>query len=135
MVVEGYDNMSGEEKGPLDKMYNFFCCLHSLVHIAEASPKALVAAERGLFDGGVPQPSSGFLQTRKEPGECRLVHTACKASARRVDEKSGCHGPFSSFIQPILKQHKIHILPQTPYRGSRFNILFENALPSPHSVY
>ena len=79
MVVQGYDNMSGEEKGPLDKMYNFFCGLHSLVHIAEASSKALVEAERGLFDGVVPQPSPGFLRTRNEPNACRLVRTACKA--------------------------------------------------------
>ena len=110
-----------------NNMYNFFCGLHSLVHIAEASSKALMEAERGLFDGVVPQPSSGFVQTRNEPGAFRLVPTSCKAFARGADEKSGCHGPFSSFIQSILKQHKMHSLPLTPYRGSRFNILFENA--------
>ena len=47
---------------------------HSLVHIAEASSKA-TKAEMGLFDGDVPRPSSGFLQSRNssEPGACRLV--------------------------------------------------------------
>ena len=99
------------------------------MHIAEASLKALVQAEMGLFDGDVPRPSSSFLQSRNssEPGACRLVRTACKAFARGADEKSGCHGPFSSFVKPVLKQYRMHSLPLTPYRGSRFNILFENA--------
>ena len=121
--------MTQEENGPLDNMYNFFCGLHSLVHIAEASLKALVQAEMGLFDGDVPRPSSSFLQSRNssEPGACRLVRTAYKAFARGAGEKSGCHGPFSSFVKPVLKQYKMHSLPLTPYRGSRFNILFENA--------
>ena len=129
MVVKEYDSMSAEEKGPLDNMYNFFCGPHSLVHIAEASLKALVQAEMGLFDGDVPRPSSSFLQSRNssEPAACRLVRTACKAFARGADEKSGCHGPFSSFVKPVLKQYMMHSLPLTPYRGSRFNILFENA--------
>ena len=80
MVVKEYDSMSAEEKGPLDNMYNFFCGLHSLVHIAEASSKALVQAEMRLFDGDVPRPSSSFLQSRNssEPGVCRLVRTAAK---------------------------------------------------------
>jgi hypothetical protein len=56
------------------------------------------------------------------------VRTACKAFARGADEKNGCYGKLSAFIQPILHdKFGARSLPLTPYRGSRFNILFHNA--------
>ena len=109
MLVQGYDNMIGEEKGPLDKMYNFLLGLHSLVHTAKASSKAPVEAERGLFDGDVPQPSSGFLQTRNEHGACRLIRTACKAFAVSVHNFS-----FRFVCSRVYMLGNAHLFNQVP---------------------
>ena len=37
------------------------------------------------------------------------------------------HGPFNAYVKPFLREKKMSSLPLQPYRGSRFNILFENA--------
>ena len=43
------------------------------------------------------------------------------------DDKSGCFGSFNLHMKPRLKEHHLFRLPILPYRGNRFNILFENA--------
>ena len=69
------------------------------------------------------------LKKIKEPGTCRLIRTASKAFAAGTggDEKSGCQGPFRTYVQDFLKKHNMVTVPIKTYRGNRFNILFENA--------
>jgi hypothetical protein len=55
------------------------------------------------------------------------VRTACKAFAHGGDEKSGCHGMFFVHMRQTLNNHGFISLPLQPFRGNRFNILFENA--------
>ena len=123
--IEGYDCLSEDDRAPLERMYNFFCALHSLVHIAEVSSKAILESEKALLPES-PQTNRNF-KTSSEPGACRLVRTACKAFAKGADEKSGCHGPFTTYVKSTLRRNNMHSLPLAPYRGNRFNILFENA--------
>ena len=47
--IEGYDCLSEDDRAPLERMYNFFCTLHSLVHIAEVSSKAILESEMALL--------------------------------------------------------------------------------------
>lgn len=58
-----------------------------------------------------------------------MIRTASKAFATGVgaDEKSGCQGPFREYVKDILSDNNLHSIPLKPYRGSRFNVLFENA--------
>ena len=62
-----------------------------------------------------------------EPGTTRFIRMTCKAFAMGADDKSGCFGPFSLYVKPFLKASTLYSLHLLPYRGSRFNILFENA--------
>ena len=50
LLVENYDNLSNADRMLLEAMYNFFCGLHSLVHLAECANSGILAAEKGLLD-------------------------------------------------------------------------------------
>jgi len=128
LVYANFDTFSEQEKSSVENLCNFFCGLHSLVNFAVAAQSSITEVEKGIFNGAAPIFDKTFLK-ESEPGTCRLVRTASKAfsSGSAADEKSGCQGPFREFIKDFLKENKLHALPLKPYRGSRFNILFENA--------
>ena len=125
-VVDNWEELTPELKAQLPKMNNFFCGLHGLVHIAETANKAMQESEGHHFDGHIPIHDQRFRKS-SESGCCRLVRTACQAFAFGGDAKNGCHGCFSIYIKDMLKESGFGSLPLTPYRGSRFNILFHNA--------
>lgn len=126
VIDERYEDLSGNEAQPINNILNFFCGLHSLVHIAETSNKALINAESGIFVGEVPKPD-GTFKISSESGTTRLVRSASKAFAAGGDEKSGCYAAFSVFVKPFLRGHRLKSLPLKTFRGARFNILFSNA--------
>ncbi|CAG2192717.1 unnamed protein product [Mytilus edulis] len=128
LVYANFDQFSDQEKRSVENLCNFFCGLHSLVNFAVAAQSSITEVEKGIFNGPGPIFDKSFLK-ECEPGTCRLVRTASKAfaSGSGADEKSGCQGPFREYIKDFLKEKKLHALPLKPYRGSRFNILFENA--------
>ena len=125
-IVNDWDQLQEEDRRVLGRLNNFFCGLHSLVHIAEVADKAIIEVESRNFDGKVPAYSSTFTK-KTESGTTRLIRTACKAFSYQGDAKSGCHGPFMSYIKEFLKENNFKSLPLTPFKGSRFNILFHNA--------
>jgi len=129
LIYTNYESFDDVEKQSLETMCNFFCGLHALVNFADTAQTSIKEVEKVLFDGNSPIYDRDFFKD-SEPGTCRLVRTASKAfgSGPGGDEKSGCQGPFKVFVQEILKDNKLHHMPLKPYRGSRFNILFENAL-------
>lgn len=43
------------------------------------------------------------------------------------DDKSGFHGNFMTFVKEFLNEHRLRNLPLRSFRGSGFNILFQNA--------
>lgn len=119
--------LNGEENMVLIRLNNFFCGLHSLVHFAEVTDKSGAAAEHAHYGGlEVPILNPQYRQAG-ESGAARTVRTVCKAFSRGGDEKSGVFGKAISFLKPILKEEfNVISLPLTPYRGSRFSILFHN---------
>lgn len=125
-IVDNYETLSEEECKSLGKLCNFFCGLHALVHLAETASASLVQTDNANFQEEPPIMDKNF-RNKKEPGATRLVRTACKAIAEGGDEKSGCHGSFLEFLRPTLKEQGFRSLPIQPFRGNRFNILFQNA--------
>ena len=126
VIVDNWASLTESEKNSLEKMSNFFCGLHSLVNLATTCQAALVETEKGLFGDDSPIFDKSFAH-EKEAGTTRFIRTACKAFAMGADDKSGCFGAFNLHMKPVLKEHCMHSLPILPYRGTRFNILFENA--------
>jgi hypothetical protein len=43
------------------------------------------------------------------------------------DDKSGCQGNFKLFVKEFLTQHRMKSVPLRSFRGTPFNILFQNA--------
>ena len=125
-VIENYDSLSEADKLVQDRLLNFFCSLHLLVHFAESCGKALLEVEQANFGDSCPTNDKSFSKPG-ESGTLRLVRTTCKLFSRGGDEKSGCFGTFKNYVSDFLKENKMMSLPLTPYRGNRFNIVFTNA--------
>ena len=125
-IVENYDNFNDESKQAVSSMNNFFCGLHTLVHMADVSQKAILETEKAHFDGNIPIDNPSFAK-QGQAGTVRLIFTACKTFARRGDQKNGCHQAFKTFISDFLKEQNMLGLPLQPLKGNRFNILFTNA--------
>lgn len=126
LVRDGYDQMSEEDRTAAGRLLVFSCGLHGLVHFAETASKSIGEAEKALFDGEVPVPDAQFKK-HGETATVRLVRTCCKAFARGGDERNGVHLQFMAYVKPFLQEHNMLSLPLSPFRGSRFNILFANA--------
>lgn len=125
-LVENWTNLSKEVQNSISQLMNFFCGLHSLVHFAETTSKALLEVENGYFDTNTPIFDKSFRKTC-ESGTLRLVRTASKAFSRGADEKSGLYSDFKLYAHTFLKENGFHGLPLQEFRGNMFNILFENA--------
>ncbi|XP_052812589.1 uncharacterized protein LOC128240121 [Mya arenaria] len=124
-IVENYQDLNGESQQALGRINNFFCGLHSLVHMAEVSQKVLYDVEDNHFDGNIPHSNTCFNKVGQS-GTLRLIQTSCKAFARRGDQRNGCYGNFKTFISSLLQEHAMNF-PLQPLKGNRFNILFANA--------
>lgn len=125
-VFDNYNQMSLESQLAISRMNNFFCGLHTLVHMAEVSQKSLCEVEKNFFDNKVPILNPLFTKSGQS-GTVRTILTTCKAFARRGDQKNGCYQSFKTYISDFLKENKLLSLPLQPLRGNRFNILFTNA--------
>jgi hypothetical protein len=105
----------------------FLCGLHALVNFAETSKSCLKELEKGIFNDDVPTIDKSYKDI--DPGSIRLVRTASKAFGEGSggDDKSGCQGNFKLFVKEFLTQHRMKRVPLRSFRGTRFNILFQNA--------
>ena len=127
IMKDGFNELTDDEKAEVGNILVFSCGLHGLVHFADSANTSLIESEKGLFNQeSAPVYDKSFAK-KTESATVRLIRTCSKAFSKGGDEKSGCHLEFVSYIQPFLKQHKIHSLPLAPFRGNRFNILFANA--------
>ncbi|XP_033731138.1 uncharacterized protein LOC117320739 [Pecten maximus] len=125
-MVQDWNDLDEEDRNVLSRLNNFFCGLHSLVHIAEVANQSILEVEKTNFNEDVPIFNKKF-QKSLESGTLRLIRTCCKAFSYNGDAKSGCHGPFMTYIKDFLKENGMQSLPLTPFKGNRFNILFHNA--------
>lgn len=120
-----WNDLSEAEKTAASGMLNFFCGLHGLVHFAECCNKCSVEVQNGLLDE--PPIFDKSFKKINESGASRLTRTVCKALARGADEKNGKYKEFCLFTKGFLTEHKMHTVPLTPFKGNRFNILFESS--------
>ena len=81
----------------------------------------------GIFNDDVPTIDKSYKDTN--PCSIRLVRTASKAfgEGSGSDDKSGCQGYFKLFVKEFLTQHRMKSVSLHSFRGTRFNILFQNA--------
>lgn len=75
-----WTELTDDAKQPLEKMFNFFCGLHSLVNLATTAQATLIDIEKGLFTDQPPIHDRSFASD-KEAGTTRMIRTACKAFA------------------------------------------------------
>ena len=124
-IEESAGLLEEEDARPIIRLKHFFCSLHNLVHMADVSAAQALAAEKLHFDGK--SPVHGFSKPG-ESGGVRAVRTSCKAFAPGADDKNGCYGKLSVFLQPTLKaKYGVNAIPITPFYGHRFNVLFFNS--------
>ena len=127
-IHPNFSSLSENERHSLCRLANFFCGLHALIHFAETSEHALMEVEKDLLpDNPQTDEAKERVSKKNESATTRLIRTASKAFAAGADEKSGVYGQFMVYMRPFLKEHNMYCLPLQPFRGSRFNILFDNA--------
>ena len=85
-VVDNCETLYEDSKQAISSMNNFFCGLHTLVHMADESQKSLYETEKAHFDGNISIGNPSFSKSG-QAGTARLVFKACKAFARRGDKK------------------------------------------------
>jgi E1A/CREB-binding protein len=126
IAIDGFDQMSLEQKTQHATMYNFWCGLHFLVGLSEQASKTLGVWEDLLHGGksvGAPSLPGNFAKAG-ECGSARLVRTVCKAIQDRGCEKAGKPVQFRDFIK---EEGTVSKVPLVPFKGNRFNVLFHNA--------
>ena len=104
-VIEGWDSLTEDQKAKVSKMNNFYCGLHFLVALADASSETLKQWEAINSDE----------DDKSESGTIRLVRTACKAIQTRCCQKAGCHVMFRAY----LKTQGIHEFPIATFEGKQ----------------
>ena len=85
-MVTDWDQLPEDDKTILSRLNNFFCGLHSLVHIAEVINKSLVDIEKNNFNEEVLVFNKKFNKT-SESAVVRLIRTCCKAFSLGGDAK------------------------------------------------
>ncbi|XP_060592795.1 uncharacterized protein LOC132747429 [Ruditapes philippinarum] len=122
---ENWDELSPADQIAASSLLNFFCGLHGLVHFADCANKSAVSVQKGLLEEQLIYDKSFHKQN--ESGASRLTRTVCKALARGADEKNGKYSEFNIYVKDFLKENNMCSLPLTPFKGNRFNILFESS--------
>ena len=122
-VIQDWSKLSQAEQDQLSCLNNFFCGMHVLVGMADATSSTLLQWETTRFDSPAGAAVSTITASKSEAGIVRLVRTTCKAMCRHGSEQSGVYQPFTTF----LKSNDIVKNPLAPFRGNRFNILFYDA--------
>ena len=125
-VAEKWDELTDEDRAPIESLTNFFCGLHSFVQLAEVSGESLLEVKKSNMSPEERNTPPFVLSQANEAGTVRLIRTASKAFSRIGDHKSGCYGDFKLFVKPYLQTNGMRAVPLCPFKGNRFNILFFN---------
>ena len=103
-VYANYETMNVESQQAISRMNNFFCGLHTLVHMADVSQKSLYEVEKNFFDNEIPIHNSQFTK-HGQSGTVRTIFTACKAFARRGDKKVDTTKALKHIYQNFSKKN------------------------------
>ena len=60
--MQNFETLNEESKQAISQMNNFFCGLHSLVHMAETSQKTMFEVENAHFEDEVPIDIKSFCR-------------------------------------------------------------------------
>lgn len=126
-VVDNCDDLTAEDRAPIESLTNFFCGLHSFVQLAEVAGSSLLEVERSHLSSEDLTTPPFVLNQSNESDTVRLIRTASKAFSRTGDQKSGCYGEFKLYVKSYLDKNGMRAVPLCPFKGNRFNILFFNA--------
>ena len=59
-VVDNYETLNEDSKHAISSINNFFCGLHTLVHMTDVSQKSLYETDKAHFDGNIPIDNPSF---------------------------------------------------------------------------
>ncbi|KAK3106600.1 hypothetical protein FSP39_023288 [Pinctada imbricata] len=121
-VIDGFTEMSADERELCGKMHNFFCGLHLLVAIADVCEETLKKFQKNFLDGkDIGSGTKPELKRyhKSESGTLRLLRTCSKSFARGEDEKSGVFLPWTTFLKEKKEKNRI-----TRFKHNRFNMIF-----------
>ncbi len=125
-VIDNWAELEEKDKEAIINLSSYFCGLHSMVQAAQVTSDALSCLEEQQLPLGA-EKSNPHERRNGEPAVIRVERTAAKLFARGGDEKCGCHGDFTVFIQDFLKENGMRSVPIQRHRSSRFNIIYLNA--------
>ena len=118
---EDWQALTNEQKHRLCEVNDLYCGLHYLVGLAENAEQALKIWEGIIATQPLGAMAKGFRSSKGESGTQRLIRTSVKAFEEHGCEASGVMGPFDNFLAGKGISCKLK-----PFRGNRFNILFED---------
>ena len=119
-----FDDLSQTEQEKVVEVNQFFCGLHYLVGLANQAEACLKIWESIIHkDRKVGSIAHGGY-SNGDSGVTRLIRTVCKSFQERGCEKSGKIVCFDTYLKD---EFGVTSLPQFPYLGNGFNILFANA--------
>ena len=81
-IVQDWDKLSTTEQEHMSSLNNFFCGMHVLVGMADATLSTLIQWEHTHFDAPVGAAASVITASKSEAGTVRLVRTTCKTMCR-----------------------------------------------------
>ena len=113
-ITQDWDNLSASEQEHMSSLNNFFCGMHVLVGMADATSSTLVQRESTHLDAPVGASASVVTASQSEARIVRLV--TCKVMCRHGSEQAGVYQPFTAF----LRSNEIRKNPFAPFRGNRF---------------
>ncbi len=126
IIDENWQNLDPIVREKLERLNNFWCNMHVLVHIAESDNISIDLAEKSHYNNEVPIQNASFKKS-SESGTVRTIRTACKALSFGGDAKNGCHKRFMDWLKPWMMEKSLTSVPITRFSHNRFNILHHNA--------
>ena len=97
LIIQEWDELSASEQAHMSSLNNFFCGMHVLVGMADATSSTLVQWENTHFGAPVGASASVVTANMSEAGIVWLVRTTCKAMCRHGSEQAGVYQPFTAF--------------------------------------
>ena len=121
-IIEGWKDLTEEERTAMARMNNFYCGMHYIVGLADSCAAALKVWESSHFGEGVKVGAELLPGTwQGNGGVARLIYSATKAFEKHGDEAAGCVADFHAFLSETKTP-----LPLEEYRGNRSYVIFRN---------
>jgi len=124
-AIDNWDAVDENTKKSIVEIHDFYCGLHLLTNFADYVNKSLKKFEEICTNENVGMKKLSQFQswgTRAESASQRLIRSACNLLQVGGSETAGRPQQFNAYLQDKGVKHYF-----VPFRGNRFNILFQNA--------